>query len=342
MEFITVAFCGAGLIGSLGEVMHLMFPQLSVFVGALIMSAVIFLILIPAKYDLFEKFTISIVCVFTLITIFCVVLLQWTPYTISLADISFGLSGHLPPEAFFVALGVFGATGIGTHELVFYPYWCVEKGYARYVGPPDNTQSWERRAKGWISIMHKDIVIGAVLFTITTSAFYILGAAVLHGMEIIPTGMALVDNLSYMYTETLGSWAFYLFLVGAFFVLLTTGFVCTASHSRAITNCMEVLRLIKIDTFKARRLWINIWIVIQLILLNVTFFVFKVPDMLYITGAALLAIMLPFIAFSTIYMRYKHLDKRLAPSKMSDFILWLCSIVITTITAGIVYLQILG
>ncbi len=32
------------------------------------------------------------------------------------------------------ALATFGIIGVGAAELVVYPYWCLEKGYARFTG----------------------------------------------------------------------------------------------------------------------------------------------------------------------------------------------------------------
>jgi hypothetical protein len=41
---------------------------------------------------------------------------------------------------------VFGITGVGASELFMYPYWCLEKGYARFTGPVDGTPQWRSRA----------------------------------------------------------------------------------------------------------------------------------------------------------------------------------------------------
>ena len=46
-----------------------------------------------------------------------------------------GLQLRLPAEGLVTAVAVFGITGVGATELFMYPYWCVEKGYARFTGP---------------------------------------------------------------------------------------------------------------------------------------------------------------------------------------------------------------
>ncbi len=38
-------------------------------------------------------------------------------------------------KAIVTALATFGIIGVGASELISYPYWCLEKGYARSAGP---------------------------------------------------------------------------------------------------------------------------------------------------------------------------------------------------------------
>ena len=100
-----------------------------------------------------------------------------------LADLQSGFSFQLPAAGLATAIAVFGITGVGATELVMYPYWCVEKGYARFVGERDGSAAWTARARGWIRVMHLDIVCSLVIYTMATVAFYLLGAGVLqpHG-----------------------------------------------------------------------------------------------------------------------------------------------------------------
>ena len=66
-----------------------------------------------------------------------------------------------------------GITGVGAAELFMYPYWCVEKGYARFVGPHEPGPEWIARARGWIRVMHVDILCSLVIYTMATVAFYL-------------------------------------------------------------------------------------------------------------------------------------------------------------------------
>ena len=39
-------------------------------------------------------------------------------------------------------------TGVGGDEIMFYNYWCLEKGYAAFTGPRNGTPEWANRARG--------------------------------------------------------------------------------------------------------------------------------------------------------------------------------------------------
>ena len=114
-----------------------------------------------------------------------------------------------------MALGIVAIVGLSSSELVYYGYWCLEKGYARWTGPNDGSEAWQQRANGWIRVMHIDCVVGFLIYTTTTIAFYLLGAAVLHRAGVDPgEGITVLEPLSEMYTQTIGPWAFYVDLCG--------------------------------------------------------------------------------------------------------------------------------
>ena len=139
------------------------------------------------------------------------------------------------------AIAVFGITGVGATELVMYPYWCVEKGYARFVGPREPDAAWVARARGWIRVMHLDILCSLVIYTMATVAFYLLGAGVLHRMGVVPAARDTVAVLSQIYTQTLGEWALWVFYVGVVVTLYGTIFASTAAHSRMMADLVRVL-----------------------------------------------------------------------------------------------------
>ena len=115
-----------------------------------------------------------------------------------------GLKFHTPPGGLTKAAAVFGITGIGASEFFMYPYWCVEKGYARYAGKADGTRAWRSRVLGWTRVMQTDALCSMVIYTVATLAFYFLGAGILHGMGLVPASDQMIAVLSNMYTQTPG------------------------------------------------------------------------------------------------------------------------------------------
>ncbi|WP_206688182.1 MULTISPECIES: hypothetical protein [Aureimonas] len=155
-------------------------------------------------------------------------------------DLLTGLAFTIPAGAIGAAIAMFGITGVGADELTFYTYWCVEKGYARHVGPNDGSEAWKRRARGWIAVMYKDAFLSWCIYTFGTLAFYLMGAAVLEPQGLVPRGNDMITTVSRMYTDTLGEWAGILFLVGAIAVLGSTLWAAIPSWSRMYVNLLAV------------------------------------------------------------------------------------------------------
>ena len=130
-------------------------------------------------------------------------ILQWTTFRITLPDLSSGFELAVPSAAVALAFSAFGITGVGASELVAYPYWCIEKGYARYTGSAEPGRRLGHRARGWIRVMQLDAWFSMVVFTVATVAFYFLGAAVLHPQGLDPKGPEMIPTLSRMYLQPL-------------------------------------------------------------------------------------------------------------------------------------------
>src|SRR5688572_27374492 len=135
---------------------------------AIATCATAIVLLYSGTYRRIEIVTTVLVVGLTLITVTAALLLPATDYPIPWSEVGRGLTFGLPPAGIAVAFGVFGITGVGASELFYYPYWCLEKGYARYAGKREPSADWERRAKGWIRVMQLDAWVSMVVFTIST------------------------------------------------------------------------------------------------------------------------------------------------------------------------------
>jgi len=220
-----------------------------------------------------------------------------------------------------------------------YTYWCVEKGYARFAGPVDSSDDWVRRAKGWIKVMQTDVKLTMLLLTCATIPFYMLGSGVLYRLNARPNGLETISVLSNMYTETLGEWAFWIFLVGAFFVLFSTSVSGLGANTRIFADGMSVMGAIERNDYPTRVRILRYYAVIAPLITAIVYFQFQNPVWLLLVGHMFKTIKYPLIAGGTIYLRYKHLDPRLAPSWKSDLILWVCFATMIALASYIIYVK---
>ncbi len=209
-----------------------------------------------------------------------------------------------------------------------YNYWCIEKGYAAYTGPKKDSPEWAARAKGWIKVMYMDAFLCMVIYTVATAAFYLLGAAVLHGRGEIPKGFQMVKILSRMYTESLGGWADGVFLVGAFVVLYSTLFAGLAAWTRLFSDCFGQIGLMNFYDRKQRAKVIAILAFVIPLGWTLFFLFMKAPVFMVLLGGIGTSLMLLIVIFAAINFRYVRLDPALKPGNLYDLWLWLSIIVI--------------
>ncbi len=285
-------------------------------------------LLLGGGYSRMEKLAMVKVGLFTFITLLAAVLLIGSP-TFSVGEMVSGFTFQLPTEGMAIAIAVFGITGVGATELYVYTYWCVEKGYARYTGPHDNTEAWRRRARGWATVMNVDVVLSMLVYTIATVAFYLLGAGILHAMGQVPKGADMIPVLSNIYTQTLGGWAQYLFYIGAIIILFGTIVAATAGHARMCSDLMRIMGVFSHDDLRARNRWRDIFVVILTVIPVCMFWIFgQAPVQMVTWGGMAQAAMLPIISCATLYLYYKHMRSTLAASNWMVALLWVAAIFI--------------
>jgi hypothetical protein len=213
-----------------------------------------------------------------------------------------------------------------------YPYWCVEKGYARFAGKRDNSAGWLERALGWVRVMHLDILVSMIIYTVATLAFYFLGAGILHGMGKVPAASDMIPTLSNIYTQTLGRWSLGLFYLGAVVTLYGTIFASTAANARVYADMCRLMGFFERDDY-ARRVKFRTGFTLMLTIVPVILYMsFKSPVKMVIAGGLTQAIMLPVISLSTLYLHRCRLPPEIAPRKRITILLWVASVLITALT----------
>ncbi len=329
-----------GIVGGVAIVLHMGFPGISVNMWAIISVLITSFWVYKGNYGPVEKGSLVMIMLFTVVILISLFSLQWTSYAIHWPQIETGLHFSLPAAMVATAFGAFGITGVGGDEIMYYNYWCIEKGYAAYTGPNDGTAEWSRRAKGWFNVMYLDAVLSMVVYTIVTAAFYLLGAAVLHHGGAVPEGYQMVEVLSRIFTETLGDWARNLFLIGAFFVLYSTLFTATASWARVWGDAFGQLGWMKFDTEKAQRKSIGIMSWVLPAVWCILFLFFQAPVMMVILGGIATSVLLLLVVYVSLVFRYRELPASLKPSAAYDVLFWLSVLSILTVSGyGIVQIM---
>lgn len=316
-----------GMYGGVGQVLHTVVPRIAVNAWVGICLGITLAVLLGGGYARIERFAVFKVALFTVITVCAAVVLLRTPGAVSGAEFASGLSFALPASGLATAMAVFGITGVGATELAMYPYWCVEKGYARYVGPRDGTAEWTRRARGWIRVMHLDITCSLAIYTMATIAFYLLGAGVLHSMGVVPAAKDTVAVLSNIYTQTLGGWALPLFYVGVVVTLYGTIFAATAAHSRMMADLACITGAYTREDAGRRLHWRRVFVVVLATLPAIFYWFFESPVRMVVAGGIAQAMMLPLLGGAAIYLRHTQLPRDLEPSVGTTLALWSCTLV---------------
>lgn len=299
-----------------------------IYFWAILVSLLTSVILFFGRYGAIESMVTTFVAGFTLITLINLILLQMNPeWAVSWDSIKQGLSFKLPPltgelNPVVTALAAFGIIGVGAGELVYYPYWCLEKGYAAFIGPRENSDAWNHRARGWLRVMRWDAWLSLVVYTASTIVFYILGAAVLHRADLHPQGMEMIRTLAAMYEPVFGKWAVELFLVGAIAILYSTFFVVNASKGRVFADALVIFGWRKRNPATEKQ-WVR-WLCLGFPMVSFLFFwLYPHPKELVILAGTMQAFLLPMLGFAAIYFRYKYAIPALQPTKAWDFFLWL-------------------
>ncbi|MCH2201522.1 MAG: Nramp family divalent metal transporter [Fuerstiella sp.] len=276
------------------------------------------------RYRMIENFSVVLVVSFTFLTIGNVIALQGTDYALETSDIIRGLSFGLPEgsDAIMTALATFGIIGVGASELVMYPYWCLEKGYAKSVGPKDDSGAWLSRAKGWVRVMKYDAFASMVIYTLSTAAFFLMGVAVLHKDGRNPGNSRLVATLAESYVPVFGDYGRLLLLIGAIAVLYSTYMVANASNSRVFADFTGVIGLSdrNVDS-KQRRFLVSLLSFCLPLVCVVVYLVVKAPLLLIMISGTCQSLLLPVLGYGALYFRYRETDIRLRPSRLWDLAL---------------------
>jgi Mn2+/Fe2+ NRAMP family transporter len=318
--FLTIMVGQAGVLGSAAEVLQRRFPLTPTPIAwTAILTLALGLLVFHGRYRPIERAALALNLVFVGFVIAAVVMTQGTRYAFSAADVGRGFIPSWSPGMLQEAIGAFGIIGVSAGEIIQYPTWCIEKGYARYAGPREDSDAWRRRARGWIRVMICDALFCLIVYTTATFGFYLLGATILHAQpDVTPSNFLTV--LPKIFTEALGPGSDLLFVTGAFAVLYSTALANNGAYARLWTDLACVTGFLRPDR---RRRSIAILACLQPLLWAALYLLVKAPVLFVIVMGVANALFLIVVGYKAVVFRYRGADPRMRPSTLYDAALWI-------------------
>lgn len=301
--YVGVMLALVGILGAVAGLMNTVFEGISKEAWALPVVILLFILLWRGLYDDLEKMVTFLVAAFSLIVIGSVLMLQGTEYSITGAQLMSGFRFAMPAEGAFVALALMGSVGATAVELFMYPYWIREKGYPDFVGPQEDTDAWRDRYRGWMRVLVADASVCTAIALVITCAYYLLGASILNKLNVIPEGFKVVEQVSLIFTESIGTWAEGVFLFGAFCTLFSTLLVFAASSGRIGVDFLRQVGVSALDREEARRMALRaLQIGFPLLWLFVLWAYGKNPFFLLLLGANANNLLLIPLAYGVVHL----------------------------------------
>ncbi len=329
------------MFGGVAITLNTLVPAVPQEVWIVVLLGITLMLLLGGGYERVEGLATIKVGLFTMLTVLCAILLtrsdifQWQ-------ELSQGFNFSFEGKGLATAVAVFGITGVGASELVMYPYWCVEKGYARFTGKRDGSVSWRERANGWLRVMHVDILSTMLIYTLATAAFYLLGAGILNKQGSVPKGNQTIQVLSKMYTDTLGEWALPLFYLGAIATLYGTIFAATAAESRVFSDLCRLMGYFPSGDYAARVRYRNGFVWVLTVIPVILILIVREPVNMVRWGGVAQACMLPVLSVAALYLHHKRMPEEAKAGSASTIGLWFAALTIILVVGYSAIRSVLG
>lgn len=335
LQFLTGQ---AGVISASAFAFSSLFPiggepysVLSIGCWVAILVVIAIAIHITNRYRVVEGISTVLVVAVTVFAVVILFLVQGTEFSWSIAQLGEGMRFQIAVGSIGVALSMFGLTGVGAGEITAYTYWCVEKGYAAWTGPRDDSDAWRDRARGWISVMKVDAWVSWVIYTISTAAFYLLGAAVLHPQGLVPKGNDVMETIASIFSTAVGEWGAVLFLVGAGLALFKTIIANVPSLGRQVGNTLAVLGAFNWSDAAVRNRWMRVIMIVLPVVWGVLGVAISSPLALVVLAGILNAVFLIGVAISTLYLSHTQTDPRVKDGPVFTTFLILSAVAIVAV-----------
>ncbi|WKA50882.1 Nramp family divalent metal transporter [Planococcus liqunii] len=300
---------GAAAMSTSAIMMVTMFPIMPLWAWAVIHGLAGLALVMLGHYQLFEKVMTFMVGLMFITVVGSAVIL--------LPDIGNIVSGFVPRtggSSLLLVLGLLGGVG-GTITMASYGYWIREK-------------NWE--GKSWIPMMRMDSATGYIITAIFTLSLLVVGAEFLFGTGIEINGEEGLVSLSNLYSDEFGSFARWLFLIGAWSAAFSSLLGVWNGVPYLFADFVRMVRkkgahsdrkVSKKDfAYRAYLLWLTFPPMLLLF--------FGQPVLLVILYGALGALFMPFLAISLmLLLNSKRVDREFRNGWITNTVLTACVVV---------------
>jgi manganese transport protein len=293
-----------GMLGGTVVILNMLFPGIPITLWAIITAISVGALIYNGHYGIIEKVSLVMIAAFTILTLASLFSVQFTPYAFSWLSVIELQKFSLPSDLVPYAIGAFGITGVASDEIIAYNYWCLEKGYAAYTGPRNDSPEWKRRAEGWIQVMFLDATVAMIIYTVVTIAFYLLGAAILHQRGEVPYGNGVIETLALIYTQTLGPGIKTAYLIGGFFVLYSSLFATLGAWTRIFPDIFGELGWLSFNDLQKRRKVIAILAWLFPALWTIAYLFIELPVLMVLFGGLIGSFMLFIVMIGAVHFKY--------------------------------------
>lgn len=335
----TVAGVG-GILGGAARAVNVINPDISTSIAATTIAVICAIIVGAGSYRFLETLLVIVVSLFTLISMYCGIALQFTEFSVSLSQIVSQQSLQIDPTYIALAVAVFGYTGVNSNETIAYSYFVLDKRYAKHIGET-NTPEGIERAQGWLRVVRTDVWLTLIILTLSTIPFFFLGASVLHEMGLVPENSNLLTVISTMYTQVLGEWATNLFMVGALLVLFSTVLGALAADCRLLPDYLIETGFLRNDP-QVRKRWVRAAGFIYPLLYLGLFLHFDNPLTLVIIGAMFTALIGPVLILGILYIDKTQLSEELRLGIPAKTMIFIALLLVSAVSAALLYFALQG
>lgn len=176
--------------------------------------------------------------------------------------------------------------------------------------------------------MKVDAWVSWCIYTVSTAAFYMLGAAVLNPQGLTPKGTDVMEVISGIFDTAVGRWGGVLFLIGAGVALFKTILANVPSLGRQVANTLSVFGAFTWTDMAVRDKWLKTVMVILPITWGLLAVAVKSPLELVIIAGILNALFLMGVAVSTLYLSRVETDPRVKDGTGFMFLLVISAVAI--------------